>query len=48
MRQDEVRDGIVALEREALNLLAADSVPLNSAISQPPATLFAESGLATV
>ncbi len=48
MRQDEVRAEIAGLEREALNLLAADSVPLNSAISQPPATLFAESGLATV
>jgi hypothetical protein len=48
MRQDEVRAEIAGLEREALNLLAADSVPLKSAISQPPATLFAESGLATV
>jgi hypothetical protein len=48
MRQDEVRAEIAGLEREALNLLAADSVPLNSAISQPPATLFAESRLATV
>ena len=48
MRQDEVRAEIAGLEREALNLLAADSVLLNSAISQPPATLFAESGLATV
>src|SRR5262245_33547414 len=48
MRQDEVRSEIAGLEREALNLLAADSVPLNSAISQPPSTLFAESGLATV
>jgi Family of unknown function (DUF6744) len=48
MRQDEVRAEIAGLEREALNLLAADSVPLNSAISQPPATLFAESALATV
>jgi hypothetical protein len=48
MRQDEVRAEIAGLEREALNLLAADPVPLNSAISQPPATLFAESMLATV
>src|SRR5262245_58469872 len=48
MRQDQVRAEIAGLEREALNLLAADSVPLNSAISQPPATLFAESMLATV
>ena len=48
MRQDEVRAGIAGLEREALNVLAADSVPLNFVISQPPVTLFAESGLATV
>jgi hypothetical protein len=48
MRQDEVRAEITGLEREALNLLAADSVPLNSATSQSPATLFAESRLATV
>jgi len=48
MRQDEVRAEIAGLEREALNLLAADDIPLTSAISQPPATLFAESGLATV
>jgi uncharacterized protein DUF6744 len=48
MRRDEVRAEIAGLERDALNLLAADSVPLNSVISQSPATLFAESGLATV
>jgi hypothetical protein len=48
MRQDEVRAEIAGLEREALNLLSADTVPPNSAISQPPATLFPESGLATV
>jgi uncharacterized protein DUF6744 len=48
MRQDEIRAEIAGLEREAVNLLAADSVPLNSATSQPPATLFAESMLATV
>jgi hypothetical protein len=48
MRQDEVRAETTGLEREALNLLAADSVPLNSATSQSPATLFAESRLATV
>ena len=29
MRQDEVRAEIAGLEREALNLLAADSVPLD-------------------
>ena len=45
MRQDEVRAEIAGLEREALNLLASDSVPLISATSQPPATLFAESRL---
>src|SRR5215470_5512120 len=48
MRKDQVRAEIAGLEREALNLLGADTGPLNSAISQPPATLFAESGLATV
>jgi hypothetical protein len=48
IRQDEVRSEIAGLESEALNLIAADSVPLNSATSQPPATLFAESRLATV
>jgi hypothetical protein len=48
MQQDQVRTGIAELECEALNLLGADAVPLNSAISQPHATLFAESGLATV
>jgi len=48
MRQDQVRAGIAGLEREALNLLAAEAVPGASAISQPPATLFAESRLATV
>ena len=46
MRQDEVRDGIAALEREALNLLAADVVPGASAIPQPAATLFPKSELA--
>ena len=45
MRQDQVRDGIAGLEREAQNLLSTDAVPLNSAISQPSAPLFAESGL---
>src|SRR5882672_9772350 len=48
MRQDEVRDGIAALEREALNLLAADVVPGASAIPQPAATLFPKSELAAV
>jgi hypothetical protein len=40
MRQDEVRDGIAALEQEALNLLAVDAVPGAYAIPQPAATLF--------
>jgi hypothetical protein len=48
MRQDEVRAGIAALEREALNLLAVDAVPGASTISQLPATLFPKSELATV
>lgn len=48
MRQDEVRTGITALEREALNLLSADVVPGTSAIPQPAATLFPNSELAAV
>ncbi len=48
MRQDEVRGGIAALEREALNLLAADVVPGVAAIPQPAATLFPKSELAAV
>jgi hypothetical protein len=48
MRQDEVRAGIVGLEQEALNLLAADAVPLVSATSHPPAPLFTQSELAAV
>jgi hypothetical protein len=48
MRQDEVRAGIVALEREALNLLAVDAVPGASAVPQPAATLFPKSELAAV
>jgi hypothetical protein len=48
MRQDEVRAGIVALEREALDLLTADDVHGASAIPQPAATLFPKSELAAV
>ncbi len=48
MRQDEVQLGIAALEREAINLLAADVVPGASAIPQPAATLFPKSELAAV
>src|SRR5262249_43975269 len=48
MRQDQVRDGIAGLEREAQNLLSTDAVLLNSAISPPPVPLFAESGFAAV
>jgi hypothetical protein len=47
MRQDEVRIGIIALEREALNLLSADAVPGASANPQPAAT-FPKSELAAV
>jgi hypothetical protein len=42
MQQDQVRSGIAELEQEARNLLAADSGPLISPISHPPASLFAE------
>src|SRR6266540_2530978 len=48
MREDEVRVGIAALEREALNLLAEDVVPGASAIPQSAATLFPKSELAAV
>src|SRR6266545_2698365 len=48
MRQDEVRDGIAALEREALDLLMVNAVPGASAIPQPAATLFPKSELAAV
>jgi hypothetical protein len=48
MRQDEVRAGIVALEREALDLLTVDAVPGDYAIPQPAATLFPKSELAAV
>jgi hypothetical protein len=48
MRQDEVRAGIAALEREALDLLAVDAVHGASVVSQPPATLFQQSELVAV
>src|SRR5215510_15031071 len=48
LRQDEVRAGIVRLEREALNLLSADDMPLSSSTSQTPAPLFTKSELAAV
>jgi uncharacterized protein DUF6744 len=48
MQQDQVRAEIVGLEREALNLLAADSIPLTSSTSHTPATLFPQSELAAV
>jgi hypothetical protein len=48
MRQDEVRAGIVTVEREALNLLTVDAVPGASAIPQPAATLFPKSDLVAV
>jgi hypothetical protein len=46
MQQDQVRAGIAGLEREALNLLAAEADPLTSPISQLSVQLFAEAGLA--
>jgi Family of unknown function (DUF6744) len=48
IRQDQVRAGVTELEREALNLLVADSNPLASSISQPPAMLVTEPRFATV
>jgi hypothetical protein len=48
LRQDEVRAGIARLEREALNLLSADDMPLSSSTSQTPAPLFTQSELAAV
>jgi hypothetical protein len=48
MRHDEVRAGIAGLEREALNLLSADDIPLNSSTSHNPAPLFSPSELAAV
>jgi hypothetical protein len=48
MRQDEVRAEIAGLEREALNLLAAEAIPLNTSTSQQPAMLFTQSELAAV
>ncbi len=46
MQQDQVRAGITGLEREALNMLAAEDVPFTSTISQPSVPLFAEAGSA--
>ncbi len=46
MQQDQVRAGIAGLEREALNLLTAEDVPLTSPNSQPSVPLFAEAGFA--
>jgi hypothetical protein len=48
IRQDQVRAGVAELEREALNLLAADHDPLASSIYQPPATFFTEPRIAAV
>ena len=48
LRQDEVRAGIARLEREALNLLSADDMPLSSSTSQTPAPLFTQSELVAV
>jgi hypothetical protein len=48
MQQDQVRAGIAELEQEARNLLAADTGPLISPISHPPAPLFTEPEFATV
>jgi hypothetical protein len=46
MQQDQVRAGITGLEREALNLLAAEADPLTSPVSQPSVPIFAEAGYA--
>jgi hypothetical protein len=48
MQQDQVRAGIARLEREALNLISADDIPLTSSISHTPAPLFSQSELAAV
>jgi Family of unknown function (DUF6744) len=48
MQQDQVRAGIAGLEREALNLISADDIPLTSSISHTPAPLFSQSELAAV
>jgi hypothetical protein len=42
MQQDQVRAGIAGLEREALNLLAAETDSFTSPISPPSVPLFAE------
>jgi hypothetical protein len=48
MQQDQVRARIAELEQEARNLLAADSIPLISPTSHPPAPLFTEPEFAHV
>ena len=48
MQQDQVRAGIAGLEREALNLLSGDDIPLTSSISHTPAPLFSPSEVAAV
>jgi Family of unknown function (DUF6744) len=48
IQQDQVRACIAGLEREALNLLGAESVPLTSSTSHPPAPLFTKSELSAV
>src|SRR5215475_4010284 len=48
MQQDQVRDGIAGLEREALNLLSGNDNPLSSSTSHIPAPLFSPSELAAV
>jgi hypothetical protein len=46
MQQDQVRASIAGLEREALNLLAAEADPPTSPISPLPVPLLAEAGIA--
>ena len=48
MQQDQVRAGIAGLEREALNLISADDIPLTSMISHTSAPLFSQSELTAV
>src|SRR5262249_35604876 len=48
IQQDQVRAGIAELDREALNLISADDIPLSSSTSHTPATLFSQPELEAV
>jgi uncharacterized protein DUF6744 len=48
MRQDQVRDGIAGLEREALSLLSSETAPPNATSTNTPAPLLTESEFAAV